>query len=75
MYYSAYKCKVCKKETILVADQVEDTEKKNRYIVCSHCSSKKIVKEKETDDLREIMGNRAYKREGGRLRQTRFAYG
>ena len=75
MYYSAYKCKVCNKETILVKDQVKDTEKKNRYIVCSHCSSKKLVKEKDTDDLREVMSNRAYKREGGRLRQTRFVDG
>ncbi len=75
MYYIAYKCETCKKETILIKDQVKNTFDKKRYIVCSHCSSKNLKVEKTTDDLREVMGGRAYRKEGGRIKQVRFSYG
>jgi DNA-directed RNA polymerase subunit RPC12/RpoP len=42
-----------------------------RYIKCPHCSSKNIIKIKETDDLREVIKERVYKREHGALRQVR----
>ena len=70
MFYTSYKCCNCNKETILLTHEVEDSQFKNRYIVCSHCSSKKLRKEKETDDLREVMSERSYKRVGGAIRQV-----
>lgn len=69
--YTAFRCLKCKNETILLTGEYENTEKKSRYIVCSHCSSKKITKSKKTNDLREIMKEKKYKRIHGALRQVR----
>lgn len=70
MFYTSYKCSRCSKETILLTHEVEDSQFKRNYIVCAHCSSKKLRKEKETDDLREVMNTRSYKRIGGAIRQV-----
>lgn len=60
--YVSYKCKGCNKETILITDDVAKTISTGRYISCAHCGSKKLIKEKATDDLRECMKARRYKR-------------
>lgn len=52
--YVSYKCKNCKKEIILISDEVLDTLKRG-YLACSHCSSKRLIVETKTDDLRECM--------------------
>ena len=67
--YTSYKCKRCKKETIVITEEEQRTLKEGKYISCAHCGSKHIVKEKTTDDLREIMTVRSYKRVNGALRQ------
>lgn len=69
--YTSYKCKRCRKEIILLTDEVESTKREGKYLCCSHCGSKYIIREKETDDLRECMGERVYKRIGGSIRQVR----
>lgn len=70
--YTCYKCKVCSKETILITDEVHNTLKQDRYLACSHCGSKNLIKGKVTDDLREIMKARRYKRnKHGALEQVR----
>lgn len=43
-------------------DEVLNTLKHGGYLVCSHCSSKRLIIEKQTDDLRECMSHRRYKR-------------
>lgn len=40
-----------------------------RYISCPHCRCGNLIKQKNTDDLREIMIERSYKRVKGALRQ------
>ena len=68
--YTSYKCKSCSKETILITDEVYNTLKQDRYLACSHCGSRKLVKVLVTDDLREVAKARSYKRVGRRLRQV-----
>lgn len=67
--YTSYKCKSCNKEIILITDEIHDSLKNNKYLACSHCGSKKLIKELVTDDLREVAKARSYKRVNGRLRQ------
>lgn len=61
--YTSYKCRTCKKEFIVMAEEIN----KDRYLVCPHCSSQKVDKGKSTDDLRECMQERSYKRVNGVL--------
>lgn len=67
--YTSYTCKRCKKETILITEEIEETLKEGGYISCAHCGNKKVVKEKVTDNLKDIMKERSYKRVNGALRQ------
>ena len=68
--YTSYKCKRCKKETILITEEIKESIKEGRYITCAHCGNKKVVKEKVTDNLKDIMKERSYKRVNGALRQV-----
>lgn len=47
---------------VLITDEVESTFKEGRFISCSHCGCRNIVKEHTTSDLREVMKARRYKR-------------
>jgi DNA-directed RNA polymerase subunit RPC12/RpoP len=68
--YTCYKCKRCKRETILLTEEVETTKKEGKYLCCSHCGCKRLIKEKETDDFRECMKARSYIRtKGGAIRE------
>lgn len=67
--YTAYKCRRCNKEVILITDEVQTTLKADKYLACSHCGSKRLVKELVTDDLREVAKARSYKRVSGRIRE------
>lgn len=70
-FYEVYKCKRCKKEVILIADEVGDAIRKSKYISCSHCGSKEIAKDISVNDLRRCMEHSAYKRVKGAMRQVR----
>lgn len=61
-YYTGYKCRKCSKEIILITSEVGRSIKLGNYISCSHCGCKNLIKEKDTDDLREAMKARIYKR-------------
>ncbi|MDU4890977.1 MAG: hypothetical protein E6344_18250 [Clostridium sp.] len=67
--YTSYICKSCKREIVLLTDELESTLREGKYISCSHCGSKRLVKELVTDDLREVTKARSYKRVSGRIRQ------
>lgn len=69
--YTSFKCKRCKRETILLSEEVEATKKEGKYISCSHCGSKHIVKEKEYADLIECMKARSYKKVHGAIKEMR----
>ncbi|MCR3758723.1 hypothetical protein [Clostridium felsineum] len=68
--YTTYKCKVCKKEFVLLTEDIENMLK-DRKLSCPYCLSKKILKRKPTSDLRECMEQRVYKRVKGALRQIK----
>lgn len=69
--YSSYLCRKCKKETLLITSEVEDTLRNKNYISCSHCGSKNIKKQNETDSFKECMDHAAYKKVHGATRQVR----
>ncbi|WP_125153114.1 hypothetical protein [Clostridium rectalis] len=64
--YSSFVCKICKKEFILLTEEVETLK---GYLVCPYCSSRRVKKEKIADNLKECMQQRSYKRIKGALRQ------
>lgn len=66
--YISFKCIKCKKELILITEEFKSHK---GYIACPYCNSQKLVKTKETNDLRECMQEDAFKREHGALRQVR----
>jgi DNA-directed RNA polymerase subunit RPC12/RpoP len=68
--YTSYKCSKCKLEFILLTEDLSKVSK-DRYLVCPYCSSKNISKEKATDDLRQCMKEKSYRRVNGALRQVR----
>ena len=67
--YTNFECNKCKKEFILITDELKNS---NGYIVCPYCSSKNIRKGNETDNLKECMQENAFKRKNGALRQVRY---
>ncbi len=64
--YKILTCKKCRKTTIVLTTEVN----KERYLVCSHCSSKNLREETETDNFNECMKHTSYKREHGAIRQV-----
>lgn len=66
--YTSYKCKSCRKEFVLLTEDVESMVA-GRYLTCPYCSSKHIVKEGEADGVKDCMQERSYKRVKGALRQ------
>lgn len=69
--YKIYKCKSCKREMILMNDEVEKALNNGKYLSCAYCNCKHLSKGKETNDLRECMNHNSYKRVHGALRQVR----
>lgn len=66
--YTSYVCKACKKEFILLTEEVQQLQV-DRYIACPYCNSKRVKKQSEINDLRELMDHRYYRRVHGALRQ------
>lgn len=65
--YKILICRKCRKTTIVLSAEVN----KERYLVCSHCSSKNLKEENETDNFNECMKEHSYKRDHGAIRQVR----
>lgn len=57
--YTAYECKKCSKEFVLLTEELQNFK---GYLICPYCSNIKVRKEKITDDLRECMEERSYHR-------------
>ena len=54
-YYSIFICPKCKKEEILINDDLKNIEP-----CCAYCSSKKVVEEGQYDNLKECLRNKEY---------------
>lgn len=67
--YIGYLCIRCKKEFVLLNEDVQASVSKDKYIACPYCSGKKVKKIKETDSIRECMSSRSYKRVNGAIHQ------
>lgn len=66
--YISIKCNRCSREFVLLVEQQERFKGELR---CPYCSSSKLHTEKATDNLKECMGERVYKRVKGALREVR----
>ncbi|EPY2286122.1 hypothetical protein ACXAT6_003381 [Clostridium sporogenes] len=66
--YTSYMCICCKKEFVLLTEELQNAK---GYLVCPYCSSRKVKKEKITDSLKECMGHSSYKKIKGTIRQVR----
>lgn len=64
--YTSYKCCTCRKEFVLLS---EDIESLKGYLVCPYCCSRKVKKENISDNLKECMQERSYVRVKGAIRQ------
>ncbi|MBY6900399.1 hypothetical protein FDB72_17475 [Clostridium botulinum] len=64
--YTSYVCCSCRKEFVLLSQELESLK---GYLVCPYCSSRKIKKQKIADNLKECMQERSYIRVNGALRQ------
>ncbi|HIG0358885.1 TPA: hypothetical protein ACX96Z_000448 [Clostridium sporogenes] len=64
--YTSYICCICRKEFVLLSEELENTK---GYLVCPYCSSRKVKKENVADNLKECMSERSYRRIKGALRQ------
>lgn len=67
--YTVYKCLRCKREIILINDDLLSALKENKYLSCPYCSSRKIKIEDEADSLKDIMKARSYRRVRGAIRE------
>ncbi|MBU3131580.1 hypothetical protein KPL40_03875 [Clostridium gasigenes] len=67
--YTSYECKRCRKEVVLVTEDLEDHKHIGKYVVCPYCCNKELNKEKRSDSLKEIMKARSYKRKNGAIQQ------
>ena len=54
-YYSIYKCIKCKREEILINDDLKNIEPR-----CAYCSSKKVIEEGQYSSLKECLRNKEY---------------
>ncbi|MCR1166734.1 hypothetical protein NE169_15465 [Clostridium botulinum] len=64
--YTSYVCCICRKEFVLLSEELENTK---GYLVCPYYSSRKVKKENIADNLKECMSERSYKRIRGAIRQ------
>jgi DNA-directed RNA polymerase subunit RPC12/RpoP len=68
--YTSYSCKGCKKQLVLLTEEIE-TMSKDRYLACSYCGSRHIEKQKVSDSVKECMSEHSYKRCNGAIKQRR----
>ncbi|WP_346890734.1 hypothetical protein [Clostridium sp. UBA3887] len=60
--YTSYICRVCSREFILITSEVQSASNTGNYLACPYCGSRRMRKGLVTDDLREVMKARRYKR-------------
>ena len=60
--YNNYKCKSCKREMILITDEVDGAIKQGKYLACAYCGSKRLIKVWETSEFKKLFKNDEKKR-------------
>ncbi|WP_443660931.1 hypothetical protein [Clostridium algidicarnis] len=64
--YTSYSCYKCKKEFVLLS---EDIVSMAGYLSCPYCGSGNVKKQNIADSLKECMQERSYKRKNGAIVQ------
>lgn len=60
--YTSYERRKCRKEIILLTEEVQATLRQGKYLSCPHCGCRNLKEENITDSLKECMKARSYKR-------------
>lgn len=62
--YKMYKCKrkKCRREMILLSEDIRKAKEEGKYLTCAYCGSKDIEKIKETDSIKDCFKNDEKKR-------------
>jgi DNA-directed RNA polymerase subunit RPC12/RpoP len=60
--YTSFRCESCKKEIILLSEEVEQAINHNKYLTCVYCNSRNLKKLSETYDLRLCFENSEQRR-------------
>lgn len=68
--YKSFRCSKCRGSFVTMIDDYDKALKNGNYISCPYCGSKRLKKDKVTDDLRECMSARKYKRERGAIKEV-----
>lgn len=70
--YISYKCKGCNREFILITSEMVSAINQGKYVACPYCGNKNVKVQSSSDDLRDVMKARSYKRNRhGALEQVR----
>lgn len=68
--YTGLKCKKCKKEFILISEELNKMNIDNE-LTCPYCRSPKVHIENATDSLKDCMKERSYRRVKGALKEVK----
>ena len=55
--YRTYKCGSCKREIVLLIEDVNKAINNGRYLACAYCGCRHLKKIKETDSMKECFEN------------------
>ncbi|MBU3193482.1 hypothetical protein [Clostridium algidicarnis] len=64
--YTSYSCYRCKKEFVLLTEEIENNK---GYLACPYCGNRNVKKQRIADSLKECMQERSYKRKNGAIVQ------
>ncbi|WP_443660426.1 hypothetical protein [Clostridium algidicarnis] len=64
--YTSYSCFRCRKEFVVLS---QDLENMQGYLACPYCGNRNVKKQNIADSLKECMSERSYKRKNGAIVQ------
>lgn len=67
--YTSYKCKECKREFIVLTEEIQSAIRSEEYLACPYCNSKRVVVDNFGDTLVSLMNDRKYRRDHGVIKQ------
>ncbi len=60
--YRTYKCGSCKREMVLLTEEVNRAINNGKYLACVYCGCRHLKKIKETDEFKQLFKNDEKKR-------------
>ncbi len=75
--YIIYRCKICNKHFILMANEVKHSEEESRYITCPYFGKHKDIRVigiiSRYGEINKCMEHDNYKRVKGSIKQTKWS--